>query len=273
LHLLLNAKNFAAGYKAYQQCSADLIPYGFAEVERSRINYDEKPEGLTPSQKAALGKVARYVKADAKVVGVLIDGHSDSAGTAEVNEALSKQLAEWTAAYLAEQGVSLDKITSRWHGDKFPLANNKTAAGRAQNRRVTVRLESEAGHGAAEKMQQEQLASDASKARETSGANSKSPSTGVETSSPNAHSAQSSRASSSAALNSGALTSLGAGSKASSGSAQGDGLANRAALSSNTLSSNTLSSSAATSRATPGGKMTPEEISRMVEGYTVDGSQ
>lgn len=146
MRVVLNAKNFSAGYKNYQQCIADIIPYSFAQVERTVIHYAEKPEGLTATHKADLTKVARYVKADPKVVSVFVDGHSDNSGTSEANEAISKQAAEWVAAYLTEQGVAADKITARWHSDKFVIANNKIAAGRAQNRRVTVRLEDEAAH-------------------------------------------------------------------------------------------------------------------------------
>ena len=146
VRLVLNAKNFAAGYKTYQQCISDIIPYIFAQVSRVTLTYAEKPEGLTAAHKAELSKIARYVKADPKVVGVFVDGHSDNSRPAEANDALSKQAAEWVSTYLVEQGVAADKITTRWHGDQFVIADNKVAAGRAQNRRVTVRLEDEAAH-------------------------------------------------------------------------------------------------------------------------------
>lgn len=146
IRVAINAKNFTAGYKIYQQCVANIIPYSFSQVARSFINYAEKSDGLTASNKADLNRVARYVKADAKVVGIFVDGHSDNSHLAEASEAMSKQAAEWVTAYLVAQGVAADKITTRWHGDKFSIANNNTAAGRAQNRRVTVRLEDDAAH-------------------------------------------------------------------------------------------------------------------------------
>jgi len=160
MRVVLNAKNFAAGYKAYQQCIADIIPYSFAQVARTLINYPEKPEGLTVANKADLAKIARYIKADPNVVGVFVDGHSDNSGTADANEALSKQEAEWVAAYLVEQGVAADKIITRWHGDKFVIADNKIASGRAQNRRVTVRLEDEAAHKEFMKKEEEKRKAD-----------------------------------------------------------------------------------------------------------------
>ena len=146
VRVVLTAKNFAAAYKTYQQCVADLIPYTFEQVARTSINYTENPTGLTASNNAELGKVARYIQADPNVVGVFVDGHSDNSGTPESRDLLSKQVAEWVTAYFIGRGVVADKITTRWHGDKFLIANNKTDAGRAENRRVTVRLEDEAAH-------------------------------------------------------------------------------------------------------------------------------
>jgi len=144
--VILTAKNFASAYKSYQQCIADIIPYTFAQIARTTINYSEKSTGLTVNNKTDLNKIARYIKADANVVGVFVDGHSDNSGTAEAREAASRQAAESVTTYLTERGVAVDKVTTRWHADKFLIANNKTDAGRAQNRRVTVRLEDEATH-------------------------------------------------------------------------------------------------------------------------------
>ena len=158
MRVVLEAKNFAPAYKTYQQCVADLIPYSFAQMARTLINYGEKPEALTSVHKSELSKVARYVKADPKVLGVFVDGHSDNSATPEANEAISKQEAEWVTAYLVEQGIAADKITTRWHGDQFPIANNKIASGRAQNRRVTVRLEDEAAHKDAQQKEEKRAA-------------------------------------------------------------------------------------------------------------------
>jgi outer membrane protein OmpA-like peptidoglycan-associated protein len=160
MRVVLNAKNFVASYKAYQQCVADIIPFSFAQIARTSINYAERPDALTMANKADLAKVARYIKADPNVVGVFVDGHSDNSGIADANEALSKQEAEWVADYLVEQGVAVDKITTRWHGDKFVIANNKIASGRAQNRRVTVRLEDETAHKEFMKQEEEKRKAD-----------------------------------------------------------------------------------------------------------------
>jgi|GEM_PF-398144 len=143
MRVVLDPKNFSSAYKSYQQCLDVLIPYTFAQVSSVLLHYSEKAEGLNATHKTELNKVARYVKADPSVLGVLIDAHSDNQGSPEENDAISKQESEWVSAYLVLQGVDAEKITARWHGDKFPVGNNKTEDGRLQNRRITVRLENE----------------------------------------------------------------------------------------------------------------------------------
>lgn len=141
IRVVLETRNFLPAYKRYQQCISELINYTFLQVARTLIHYPENPEGLSVATKIELAKVARYMKADQKVLGILIDAHSDNSEATKINEAISKQYAEWVSVYLVAQGIAANKIASRWHGEKFPIASNATAKGRAQNRRVTVRLE------------------------------------------------------------------------------------------------------------------------------------
>ena len=158
MRVVLEAKNFPAGYKSFRECEKKLIPYTFAQVARTTINYGENADGLGAGQKLELAKVGRYIQADANVVGVFVDGHSDNTGTPETSEARSRAQAELVSAALVAQGVSADKITTRWHGDKFPIGDNALSAGRAKNRRVTVRLEDEATRKLNEKKAAEEQA-------------------------------------------------------------------------------------------------------------------
>ena len=150
MRVVLDPKNFPTQYKNYQHCVSELIPYTFSQVSHLSFNYPEKSDGLALASKSELNKVAKYVKVDPGVLGVLVDAHSDNKGTPEENDAKSKQQSEWVNQYLVDQGVAAEIIKSRWHGDKFPVGNNSTDAGRAQNRRVTVRLENEATRRASE---------------------------------------------------------------------------------------------------------------------------
>ncbi|MEC8483224.1 MAG: OmpA family protein, partial [Pseudomonadota bacterium] len=57
------------------------------------------------------------------------------------NRELSKTRAEKVTAYLLQKGIPPEKIVSRYHGERYPAADNRTNDGRERNRRVTIRLE------------------------------------------------------------------------------------------------------------------------------------
>ena len=72
---------------------------------------------------------------------VVVDGNTDSTGSAEYNYALSKKRADTVIQYLAEaHNIPAHKIYVIGLGKDKPAAENKTAKGRAENRRVDVRL-------------------------------------------------------------------------------------------------------------------------------------
>lgn len=69
---------------------------------------------------------------------VVIEGHTDSTGTAQKNEQLSLERAKIVADYLRSAGIDNSKIETAGFGFEKPIASNKSKAGRAQNRRVDV---------------------------------------------------------------------------------------------------------------------------------------
>jgi outer membrane protein OmpA-like peptidoglycan-associated protein len=69
-----------------------------------------------------------------------IEGHTDSTGSAERNHVLSHDRANSVKAYLLSKGIEESRITTEGYGPDRPIASNKTSAGRAQNRRVEMRL-------------------------------------------------------------------------------------------------------------------------------------
>ncbi|MEM9838388.1 MAG: OmpA family protein [Pseudomonadota bacterium] len=71
---------------------------------------------------------------------VLVEGHTDSTGSDAYNDSLSVARAESVGNYLAAQGVSAGRIDARGYGERQPIADNETASGRAQNRRVEIDL-------------------------------------------------------------------------------------------------------------------------------------
>jgi outer membrane protein OmpA-like peptidoglycan-associated protein len=71
---------------------------------------------------------------------VLVSGHTDSTGSADYNLALSKSRAQSVAAYLQGQGVKSSRFEVMGMGSSNPIASNSDTAGRAQNRRVEIKI-------------------------------------------------------------------------------------------------------------------------------------
>ncbi|MBS1609252.1 MAG: OmpA family protein [Bacteroidetes bacterium] len=69
-----------------------------------------------------------------------IDGHTDNTGKADKNQILSENRAAAVKAYLVSKGIDESRLTAVGHGQDQPIADNKTAAGRAKNRRVEMTL-------------------------------------------------------------------------------------------------------------------------------------
>lgn len=92
---------------------------------------------LSPGSREALAKFAASLK-NSPDTDVTIYGHTDNTGTRAVNERISKERADAVANYLVGQGISRSRITTEGLAYDQPVADNNTAAGRAQNRRVEV---------------------------------------------------------------------------------------------------------------------------------------
>jgi outer membrane protein OmpA-like peptidoglycan-associated protein len=68
----------------------------------------------------------------------MIEGHTDSVGSDEMNMTLSRQRAQAVQSALTQRGVSATQISIEGRGESTPVASNDTAAGRQQNRRVEM---------------------------------------------------------------------------------------------------------------------------------------
>lgn len=93
-----------------------------------------KPEG-----RKILDQVAAR-QAQIKLETIIAIGHTDWIGTDAYNQALSVRRADAVKAYLVSKGVPANRITASGKGKANPVADNRTAAGRALNRRVDVEI-------------------------------------------------------------------------------------------------------------------------------------
>ncbi|HVW70783.1 MAG TPA: OmpA family protein [Steroidobacteraceae bacterium] len=108
------------------------------------VLFDTGRATLKPGADRDMDRLARALK-DNSNTRVIIEGHTDSVGGDEYNQALSERRAESVAMALRERGVPPDRYEVRGLGKEFPIASNATAEGRQQNRRVEVVFSDESG--------------------------------------------------------------------------------------------------------------------------------
>jgi outer membrane protein OmpA-like peptidoglycan-associated protein len=101
--------------------------------------FDLDSDTLSGSGRTALASVADSLKR-LGVTRVRVEGHTDNTGPARHNVTLSRRRAEAAAQGLVRSGIADRAIERRGFGEQKPVADNKTAEGRAQNRRVVITL-------------------------------------------------------------------------------------------------------------------------------------
>ncbi|MDX1314369.1 MAG: OmpA family protein, partial [Eudoraea sp.] len=69
-----------------------------------------------------------------------VEGHTDSVGSASLNQKLSESRANSVRDFLIKEGIAADRLTAIGYGEDKPIATNNTRAGRTQNRRVEINL-------------------------------------------------------------------------------------------------------------------------------------
>jgi OmpA-OmpF porin, OOP family len=92
---------------------------------------------LLPKSFKALDEAAKLLKEDESLM-VDVDGHTDATGKPEKNQKLSEDRAASVKAYLVSKGIADSRLTSTGYGATKPVADNKTAAGKAKNRRTEL---------------------------------------------------------------------------------------------------------------------------------------
>jgi peptidoglycan-associated lipoprotein len=104
-------------------------------------NFKFGKTALPDEAKQAIDQMVSQLKQDPKNIFLEIEGHTDNVGSIEVNEKIGLERAEAVKRYLYDQyQVPLHKMNVISYGKDKPVAPNKTRAGRAQNRRVVIKV-------------------------------------------------------------------------------------------------------------------------------------
>ena len=136
----INPGNVGQGEKRDTQF-ATLIEIACKHKKPVRIEgakFDINSAKLKPTADAKLQQVvdfaSKYPDADLEV-----SGHTSSPGSEASNQKLSERRAAAVKAYLVKKGIAANRIAAKGYGETMPVADNKTAEGRAANRRVEIR--------------------------------------------------------------------------------------------------------------------------------------
>lgn len=104
----------------------------------SGILFDTGKDMLKQAAKDSLSKAAATLKASE--TNIIVQGHTDSTGSAAVNQPLSERRASHVRDFLASNGVPSSRLTAVGYGSSNPAVSNDTEANRALNRRVQLEI-------------------------------------------------------------------------------------------------------------------------------------
>ena len=110
-------------------------------LSEDKGNFKFGKAAMPDEAKSEIDQLVQQLKSEPKGAYIEIEGHTDSAGPANLNYQLGLERAENVKRYLYEQHqVPLHKINVISYGEEKPIAPNNTRDGRAQNRRVVIKV-------------------------------------------------------------------------------------------------------------------------------------
>ena len=101
--------------------------------------FDFDKSVIKPAGKEKLDDLIGKIK-DINLEVIIAVGHTDSVGSDSYNQKLSVRRSEAVKAYLVSKGIEKNRVYTEGKGEKQPVADNKTAEGRAKNRRVEIEV-------------------------------------------------------------------------------------------------------------------------------------
>ena len=105
--------------------------------ENNGVYFDTAKHNINDKSRQTLDKLAAILK-EYPDTNVIVAGHTDNVGKDEYNLGLSQRRAQAVTNYFKSKGLAGSRFTTKWYGERNPVASNETADGRAKNRRVNV---------------------------------------------------------------------------------------------------------------------------------------
>ncbi|HZF25232.1 MAG TPA: OmpA family protein [Steroidobacteraceae bacterium] len=110
---------------------------GCSLTRKLEVFFDNNSSQLKPASYEDLNLAVEFLKRVPAATGI-IEGHTDSSGSEAYNQHLSEARAKAVREYMVSMGIDASRLEARGYGESQPVADNATAEGRAQNRRVVL---------------------------------------------------------------------------------------------------------------------------------------
>jgi len=144
--LAIEKERRADAEKRAAQSAADLARIGAVKQDErgtvitlsGSVLFASNKFELLPAAQVKIGQVAEALLAGDPGATFVVEGHTDSQGKAATNQTLSVNRANSVRDYLVGHGIAADRITAAGFGSDRTIADNKSAEGRANNRRVEI---------------------------------------------------------------------------------------------------------------------------------------
>ncbi len=122
-----------------ENAKVERVGEGIKITFDSGILFNVNSAELQPNAKTEISQLAATLKKYPDT-NIVIEGHTDNTGSRDLNQSLSERRAQSVANYTAQMGVDRSRMTTQGYAFDQPVADNSTAAGRAQNRRVEIAI-------------------------------------------------------------------------------------------------------------------------------------
>lgn len=136
----LSTVGFKKPYDQFLDCLTSLVPHKLPELTKLTLHFDFDKDRVRPRNLEKLKSLAAYAKYSDNLDIVFLSGYTDAKGSKNYNTKLSARRIASVQKILSAYGAPQSKFKHSAFGEKFPVATNRNAQGRAKNRRVYVKV-------------------------------------------------------------------------------------------------------------------------------------
>jgi len=144
VNIKLRSEDDATRAEAFRSDQPDKVALAALAAKESielNIAFEPNRSVISPRYEAGIKEAAAFITAhpEAKIV---VEGHTDSTGSSDLNKKLSQKRADTVRWIMVrDYGVNPKQVVAKGYGESMPIADNKTQEGRAKNRRVIMRVD------------------------------------------------------------------------------------------------------------------------------------